>query len=113
MVNNAKDFFKFVEAFTDALIFLEAGGKTDTGITAKLRSRIESDCGGFIEAAHTAISGRMEEAGADFLLTRNWYGEGFEDGSWSEDGARLKALARSFDVLYVVINEDGILGLLP
>lgn len=54
----------------------------------------EQDCMQFLEEHKQEIGTKYEQAGHDFMLTRNYHGSGFWDGDWpAEVGKRLTQAA--------------------
>lgn len=67
------------------------------------------DCDKFQEAHAADIVGRLEDAGADFWLTRNGHGAGFWDGDWGELGDKLTQTAEQFGEICLYVGDDGLI----
>ena len=74
-------------------------------------TKIVQDCKKFQEENANDIGDRYEDAGHDFLLTRNGHGCGFfEIPDWEEQiGERLTDAAHKFGEFNLYVGDDGLI----
>ena len=79
------------------------------------QKQMEADCILFLQIAGDMIRDEelpgdsrtiYEQAGYDFLLTRNSHGAGFWDGDWPQHGDELTKIAKRFKNLDTYIGDD-------
>jgi len=71
--------------------------------------KMKADCDKFQVENAQDIEGREEQAGHDFLLTRNRHGCGFLDGDWLKAGERLTEACKKYPEVYLYVGDDGLI----
>lgn len=116
---NKEPFKLFVRAYVECALWSENGlGDTDASLESQgyeasdisLRSAVAivGDCRDFWNANEADISFAPEQAGHDFLLTRNRHGAGFWDGGWAQAaGRRLTENANAYGEANFYVGDDG------
>jgi hypothetical protein len=90
----------------------ESLGYTVDDISEETLKQIKDDCVKFLNENYDLIKndekngGNFEQAGHDFLLTRNRHGAGFWDGDWNE-GDALTGRCRKFKEMTLYVGDDG------
>jgi len=79
----------------------------ETHFSQEAMAAMIEDCRDFQEKAGDKISGREDDAGHDFWLTRNGHGAGFWDGDWPTHGTVLERLAGTYGETHLELGEDG------
>ena len=106
----------FIDGYTEAALWSETGddgrslGETYTKanhLHPETVARFAEDCTRFVSANAALISGREEESGVDFWLTRNGHGSGFWDGAWGENGDALTESSHTFGKAELYVGDDG------
>lgn len=82
---------------------------SDADISPDTILEMQADCLKFQQLAGDLITGKEEQAGHDFWLTRNHHGAGFWDGDWKENGDKLTELADSFKECTLYVGDDGLI----
>lgn len=59
------------------------------------------------ERAREIIMGDAEQAGHDFVLTRNGHGTGFWDRGYGDAGDELSKWAKTFGEAHAYVGDDG------
>lgn len=59
------------------------------------------------ERAREIIMGDAEQAGYDFVLTRNGHGAGFWDRGYGDAGDELTKWAKTFGEMHAYVGDDG------
>ena len=72
-------------------------------------AKMQADCDKFQAENAQDIEGREEQAGHDFLLTRQHAGCGFWDGDWPEAGDRLTQACKKYPEVNLYVGEDGLI----
>jgi len=57
--------------------------------------------------ARRVVFGDLEQAGHDFILTRNHHGAGFWDRGYGDAGDELTRLAHTMGECYAYVGDDG------
>jgi hypothetical protein len=77
-------------------------------LSAEDAAELREECDDFlaqVEEAGIDLTRRYEEAGHDFILTRNRHGAGFWDGDW-EQGDELTDLAHGHSTIGLELSEE-------
>ena len=83
---------------------------TAANIAPETLAQMKADCAKFQAENAEDIAADLEQAGHDFLLTRQHAGSGYWDGDWPEPAAtRLTAAAHKFGEFTLYIGDDGLL----
>ena len=111
---------KFTEAYIVAAFWSTTDESTPEGgdfldenyglddLAPETLERMKADCDKFQAENTQDIDGREEQAGHDFLLTRQHAGCGFWDGDWQEPAAtRLTKASHSFHECYLYVGDDN------
>lgn len=69
---------------------------------------IVADCAKF-QSDNDLSEGRIERAGYDFWLTRNYHGSGFWDGDWPLTGDTLTAASKDYGTFNLYVGDDGLI----
>ena len=113
---------KFLQAYIVAALWSTTDGTTPEGgdfldanygvddLAPETLAMMKADCARFqAENAHD-IDGRHEQAGHDFLLTRNHHGAGYWDGDRpKEAGDRLTGACKSYPEVCLYVGDDGLI----
>ena len=78
-------------------------------IAPETLTSIQEDCEAFQRDHAEDIGGDLEQAGHDFLLTRNHHGCGFWDGDWPEAGDRLTDACKSYPEVTFYVGDDELI----
>ena len=110
---------KFTEAYIVAALWSSTDESTPAGgdpldknygpddLAPETLQRMKADCEKFQAENAQDIDGREDQAGHDFLLTRNHYGCGYWDGDWPEAGDRLTKACQSYPEVSLYVGDDG------
>ena len=112
---------KFLEAYIAAALWSTTDGSTPEGgefldanyalddLAPETLAKMKADCNQFQAENAQDIEGREEQAGHDFLLTRNHHGCGYWDGDWPETGERLTAACKKYPEFNLYLGDDGLI----
>jgi hypothetical protein len=113
---------KVLQAYIAAAFWSTTDGSTPEGgdfldenygpndLAPETLEKMKADCDKFQAENSQDIQGREEQAGHDFLLTRNSHGCGFWDGDWSEPAAtRLTTASHQFGEVNLYVGDDGLI----
>src|ERR1019366_7233454 len=106
----------FLEAYITAALWSTTDESTPEGgeyldlnygfddLAPETLQRMKADCHTFQAENAQDIEGQEEQAGHDFLLTRNHHGCGFWDGDWPEAGDRLTEACKSYTEINIYVG---------
>lgn len=85
-------------------------GGDETDLAPEATEKIRSECNDFYDANRADIEewGNDEDAGHNFLLTRNGHGAGFWDRGRGDVGDRLTEASKMYAAVYVYDGDDGL-----
>lgn len=106
-----RQYHEFLTAYVSCLSWADAPIEEDPEsgfypLSEEAFERAEIECKAFLYRAWSyieaeGIANAYDQAGHDFLLTRNGHGVGFWDGDWPKYGDWLSKISESFGTLCV------------